>query len=62
MASLGVIFWRPRVYALVSFLVFLRLLRLAAVVAVLGLLAASGESSSKLGPTEGVLDPVRDGE
>ncbi len=63
MASLGVSFWRPRVYALVSFFVLdSALLRLVAGGAVLGLFAASGESSSKLGPPDGVLDPVREGE
>jgi hypothetical protein len=41
---------------------FFRVVRLPAVVAVLGLLAKSGESNSKLGPPDGVLDPVLDGE
>ena len=50
-------------YALVSFLDFFRLARpLPGVDIIVFELLASGESRSRLGPPEGVLEPVRDGD
>lgn len=50
-------------YALVSFFDFFRLARaLPGVVVMVVELLASGESSSKLGPAEGVLEPVLEGD
>jgi hypothetical protein len=50
------------VYALVSFLDFFLVVALEFVELIVIELFASGESRSKLGPAEGVLEPVLDGD